>query len=197
MRPNLRVEVPSRKLTLREWGQLDEDMEGELVEGVLEEEEVASYIHETVVAWFLVALSLWAKRRGGKVYGSEAKLAVGPRQGRKPDVSVYAKGALPSGRDNVARVAPYIVIEVLTPTPRDERRDRVEKVRDYARSGARYYWLADPSFRTLEILERNRRGRYELVLSRSGGRGEGIPGCPGLKLDLDELWREVEEAERR
>src|SRR5579859_1358902 len=127
------------RLSLEEWARLDEDVEGELVDGLLEEEEVPTYVHETVVAWLMMVLGLWARRRGHKVYGSEAKLAVGPRRGRKPDVTVFAKGALPRGRESIARVAPLIVVEVITSTPRDARGDRVEKLRDYARCGALFY----------------------------------------------------------
>lgn len=38
-------------MTLQEWGELDEDVEGELVDGALEEEEMATVLHELVVRW--------------------------------------------------------------------------------------------------------------------------------------------------
>jgi hypothetical protein len=40
-----------KPMTVEEWGELDEDIEGELVDGVLEEEEVATFLHEIVVMW--------------------------------------------------------------------------------------------------------------------------------------------------
>jgi len=199
--PRMKAVVPQgpspRKLTLKQWGELDEDDEGELVDGVLEEEEVPTVIHEAVVIWLVVVLGLWIKPRGGQVLGSGAKLAIAARRGRRPDLSVFPRDALPPGQDTVIRVAPWIVIEVSSPRPRDERRDRIDKPADYARCGARYYWIVNPALRTLEIFELNRRGRYELVLSASGGSVARVPGCPGLRLKLDELWREVDESERR
>jgi hypothetical protein len=45
-----------RALTLAEWGALDEDEPGELVDGVLVEEEVPDYVHELVVAWLIGVL---------------------------------------------------------------------------------------------------------------------------------------------
>jgi Uma2 family endonuclease len=157
---------------------------------------VASILHEIVVAWFVAVLRLWARRRGGFALGSEAKIAVGPRRGRKPDVSVFV-GARPALGATLVRVAPHLVVEVVSERPRDARRDRVEKIHDYAAAGVKYYWIVDPQLRTLEILERGARGRFAHVLDVSAGRVDRVPGCEGLALDLDDLWREVDEAASR
>ena len=86
-------------MTLEEWAALDEDVEGELVDGMLEEEEMPTFLHELVVMWLAAALRSWARRRRGFVVGSKAKLAVGPRRGRKPDLSLFLPGALRHGLD--------------------------------------------------------------------------------------------------
>jgi Uma2 family endonuclease len=83
-----------------------------------------------------------------------------------------------------------IAVEVITPTPRDTRRDRIDKAHEYARFGVRWYWLVDPAMGTLEIFELGTRGRYELAAAASAGRVR-VPGCRGLVLDLDALWRKV------
>lgn len=189
--------IPKLKpLTLEEWAALDEDIEGELVDGALEEEEMATFLHEIVVMWLARTLGSWVRRRHGYIAGSEAKIAVGPRRGRKPDLSVYLRGKAPAPADTLVRIPPHIVVEVVSPRPRDARRDRVEKIRDYAGAGIDYYWILDPQLRTLEVLELEKRGQYRVALSCSSGRAR-IPGCPRLSLDLDDLWAEVEEAERQ
>lgn len=181
-------------LSLEAWADLDEDEQGELVDGRLVEEEMPSFLHEMVVSWLIVLLGTWARPRGGWVFGSEAKLGiVALQRGRKPDVTMFLPGSRPPRRSaSMTTVPPDVVIEVLSTRPRDRRRDRIEKVDDYATFGVRYYWLLDPHMRGLEIFELDPSDRrYKLVLAGAEGVYP-IPGCEGLKLDLDDLWAAVD-----
>ena len=182
-------------MSLDEWASLDEDVEGELVDGVLEEEEMPSILHEAIVVWLCGILGAWARRRRGFTTGSETKLAVGPRRGRKPDLSIFLPPNLPAATDTLVRVPAHVVIEIVSPRPRDTRRDRVEKFADYARAHVHYYWIVDPQIRSLEVYELGRDGRYAVALTATDERVR-IPGCPGLTLDLTALWNEVATVER-
>ncbi len=182
-------------MTLDEWATLDDDVEGELVDGHLEEEEMPTVLHELVVTWLATALRRWARRHRGFLLGSELKIAVGPRRGRKPDLSIFLPPALPAPSETLVRVAPHLAVEVTSPRPRDVRRDRVEKLADYARARVRYYCLVDPQLRSVEIYELGRDERYAVAVSTGAGRVR-VPGCPGLVLDVDALWAEVDAAER-
>jgi Uma2 family endonuclease len=177
------------ELSVELWAALDEDVEGELVDGHLEEEEVASWAHEIVVSWLIHTLRSWVVPRGGFVLGSETKLAISPNRGRKPDVLAYFGPRLGGG---AASLPPDIVVEVITATPRDQRRDRVEKKRDYADLGVGQYWLVDPDAHTLEVLVRHPDGRFLEVIAAAAGTHEA-PGCDGLRIDLDALWAEVDQ----
>jgi Uma2 family endonuclease len=190
------VEPPAApELSLDEWSALPEDEPGELVDGRLVEEEVADYLHELLVALLVRLLGNWILPQGGLVAGSEAKFAVGSGRGRKPDLTVYLPGSRRPPARGLIRVSPDVAIEIVSPTPRDGRRDRVEKLADYAAFGVAWYWLVDPQLRSLEVLELDAQGRYLHVLGASTGTLTKIPGCEGLTLDLDALWAAADELE--
>ena len=181
-------------MSIEEWAAMPEDEPGELVNGRLVEEEMADYEHETVVSFANAALRGWVVPRGGFVASSEAKFAVGREQGRKPDLSVYLPGGSIPTRHGPIRVPPDIVIEVISLTALDARRDRIEKVADYASFGVRWYWLIDPASRVLEIFELAKDRRYVRMLAAAEG-SIPIPGCVDLTLDLDALWAELDRLE--
>lgn len=78
----------------------------------------------------------------------------------------------------------------MSPTPRDERRDRIEKMDEYASFGVIWYWIVDPGLQSLEIFELTG-GRYARAARATEGRLDDVPGCPGLHLDLDEIWSKI------
>jgi Uma2 family endonuclease len=179
-----------RAMTVDEWLALAEDADGELVDGRLVEEEVPDAVHELTVSWFIGVLRTWLGQRGF-VFASELKTLTAPHTGRKPDVSVFLSGRPAPPRRGAIRDPADILVEVVSPSPRDERRDRVEKMAEYAVFGVRYYWLVDPALGTFEIFERNASGQYVKVVGATGGRVDPVPGCDGLTIDLDALWAEL------
>lgn len=179
------------RMSIEEWARMPEDDPGELVGGRLMEEEVADYAHDTIVSFVNALLRGWVVPRGGFIAGSEAKIAVGDDQGRKPDLSVYLPGGSVPPRHGPVRVPPDIVIEVVSSMPVDVRRDRIEKPRDYAAFGVRWYWIVDPALKTLEILELGSDRRYAYTVAATEGCIP-IPGCDELTINLDELWAELE-----
>jgi Uma2 family endonuclease len=125
------------------------------------------------------------------VAASDSRFGVSATRGRKPDVSVYFPGRRPPAIGLIT-MAPDIMIEVVSPRPRDARRDRIEKMAEYAGFGVPYYWILDPQARTLEIFELAGDGRYAQALGAADGVVGEVPGCDGLSLDLDGLWAETD-----
>lgn len=181
----------SRAMTLAQWGELGEDVPGELVNERLVEEEEVGYLHEVVVAWLIRTLGSWLAPRGGFVGASDARFAVSRTKGRKPDLSVYFPGRRPPAQGLVT-IPPDIMIEVVSPRPSDARRDRIDKPVEYAAFGVHFYWIVDPELRTIEIDELGEDGRYARALGASDGVIADVPGCAELTLDLDALWSEVD-----
>ncbi|WP_231864977.1 MULTISPECIES: Uma2 family endonuclease [Sorangium] len=181
-----------RRITFAEWTSLPEEEPGELVDGRLVEEEAPDAVHEVIVAWVIRVLGGWLIPQGGLVLGSEAKYAVSAVSGRKPDASAYMPQSRKPPRRGTIHAPPDIMVEVVSPTPRDARRDRVEKLHEYASFGVRWYWIIDPQERTIELLELGTDRRYVHARSAADGIVGNLPGVEGLSLELDALWSEVE-----
>jgi len=47
--------------------------------------------------------------------------------------------------------APDLIVEIISPGPDNERRDRIAKRQLYGRFGVREYWIVDPQQRTIEV----------------------------------------------
>ncbi|HVR30621.1 MAG TPA: Uma2 family endonuclease [Thermoanaerobaculia bacterium] len=182
--------APGEELDLEEWARLPEDGPGELVDGRLTEEEAPDPIHGLAVSWLIALFRTWLGGRGGFVFDSDVKFVVGPSRGRRPDVSVFFPERPAPPRRGAVREPPDVVVEVVSASPADERRDRVEKMDDYSAFGVAYYWLVDPALGSVEIFDLVE-GRFARALAATGGLLTQVPGCPGLELDLDALWREL------
>jgi Uma2 family endonuclease len=180
-------------LTLEGWSRLSGEHDGEFVDGRLVEEEMATIVHETIVSMLNALLRAWLGNGRGLVGGSNAKFQVSSQRGRKPDLYLYLPGSkLPRADAPLILTPPDLMVEVVSSARSDQRRDRIEKLSEYEHFGVRYYWLVDPDLRSVEVFELGADGRYVHALTAGEGRVESVPGCEGLVLDIDALWREVD-----
>jgi Uma2 family endonuclease len=83
------------------------------------------------------------------------------------------------------------VIEVVSASPSDERRDRVEKMAEYADFGISQYWLVDPALGSFEVFVLGDT-TYTRAVGVTTGVITGLPRCDGLSIDVDALWHELE-----
>lgn len=180
-------------IRVEQWAELPDDDDRELVDGRLAPQEMPSTVHDAVVTFVMQLLFHWAQANGARVFGSGLKFAMSPIKGRLPDLSVFLAGAPRPPRAGACRVPPSIAIEVVSPGAADERRDRIEKLADYAEFGVRWYWLVDPELRSFEVLELDEERRYRHMIAAGSGTVQSIPGCAGLVIDVDAVFRYVDE----
>jgi Uma2 family endonuclease len=83
--------------------------------------------------------------------------------------------------------APDLLVEVLSPST--ARLDRGDKLRLYAESNVREYWLVDPAGLTIEFLVQ-REGRWLVALPEDGVYAS--EAIEGLGLDLRDYWVAVD-----
>jgi Uma2 family endonuclease len=108
-----------------------------------------------------------------------------PLTARVPDLAVFDKGTIIRG-DGRIHSAPQLVVEVLSPS--NTRREREEKLADYASLGVPEAWIVSPEARTVEVLylEDGRLRRVQLL-------AEGIltpRHFPTVKVDIAAIWPE-------
>jgi len=92
--------------------------------------------------------------------------------------------ALAGGRFHAA---PEIVIEILSPCPANDRRDRHVKLRRYATRGVGEYWIVDPENHSVEVHRRDVAG--DPVFEQSLRRGDELTSgfLPGFAVRADTL----------
>ncbi|MDP9121169.1 MAG: Uma2 family endonuclease [Acidobacteriota bacterium] len=140
----------------------------------------------------VAALVLWrwlddlACSTGGLALAAPVDIVLTDHSVVQPDLIYLAAERRTLGVDHIEG-APDLLVEVLS--PRTVRRDRGEKLKLYAESGVREYWLVDPALRQIEFLL-NRGGRFEVVLTLDGFYRPEI--LPGAVLDLRKLWDDVD-----
>jgi Uma2 family endonuclease len=94
-------------------------------------------------------------------------------------------GALDESRH--FRVAPELVIEVLSPGKVDEERDRKAKLKLYSRRGVQEYWIVDWITQQVEIYRRVRR-RLHLVETLLPKDKITSPLLPGFACQVSALF---------
>lgn len=109
-----------------------------------------------------------------------------------PDLVWVSKARLAAilESDGHLHAAPELVVEVLSPGPANERRDRESKLNLYSRQGVREYWIADWP-RAEMYVYRHVGGALVLVATLVPGDRLESPLLPNLALDIGELFSDL------
>lgn len=129
------------------------DMHVELVKGVLIVKEPAGYRHGAVAARLAKVLMDYADAQDlGQVVAAETgfTLATDPDTVRAPDTAFIRRERLPDPLPvGFARLAPDLVVEVLSPN--DRPGEVLAKVADWLSAGTRLVWVVDPTRRCARV----------------------------------------------
>jgi Uma2 family endonuclease len=144
-------------------------------------------LHQIVVGLLYERLLRIARTSRGRAFVAPLDVHLASHSVVQPDVvyvSPSRKGILQSRIEG----APDLLIEVLSPGT--ARNDRGEKLRLYAESDVREYWIVDPMERQIEFL-RNDGGRFVVALSQGAEYRSAV--LPEIRLNLLDFWQEVAE----
>lgn len=143
--------------------------------------------HQMVTGLLYEVFLRIARKTRGRVYIAPVDVVLSDNSVVQPDVLYIT----PERRAIIGQHlegAPDLVVEVLSPGT--ARRDRSEKMRLYAETGVREYWVVDPVSEHIEFLI-NHDGRFTVALAENDRYAS--PGLPDIQIDLAAFWQEVAE----
>src|SRR5258708_27679146 len=105
-----------------------------------------------------------------------------------PDVVWISQQRFVEGLDQAGhlRVAPELVVEMLSPGAENERRDREAKLKLYSRRGVGEYWIADWRTRTVAVYRRTG-DQLNLVATLTDGDVLTSPKLPEFSATIAEF----------
>lgn len=160
----------------------------ELVDGVLVEKAMG-FIESTLACDLIFLLKSFLEAHDlGFLAGPDGAARLMPGLVRIPDISFVAWDQLPTRerpRDPIARLAPALAVEVLSPSNTEKEMER--KLKEYFLSGVRVVWLVDPETRTVRVYTAPDRG----VILAEGQTLDGGEVLPGLRLPVTKIFAEV------
>ena len=131
----------------------------------------------------------WSRRTGQGVTLIAPGLVFAQDQDVAPDLVWVSHARLAQARDQAGhlRLAPELVVEVLSPGSVNERRDRELKLRLYSRQGVQEYWILEYLVRRVRVYRRAE-AALQLVATLEDGDELTTPLLPGFRCAVAELW---------
>jgi Uma2 family endonuclease len=146
--------LPSSKtVTYEEWLRLPEvsDAIEEVVNGEIRIMPAPKWNHCSIVSKIYDQIRSQVNSREVQVIAAQFGLIIRrePLTSRVPDLAVFELSTIVE-RDRYVHSAPQLAVEVLAPA--NKRREREEKLGDYAALGVPEIWVVSPEARTVEVL---------------------------------------------
>jgi Uma2 family endonuclease len=162
----------------------------EIIDGELHVSRQPGLDHQLVCGNVYGALRYWSDRTGagytifapGVIFASDDNVA--------PDLVWISQARLAAALWPDRRhlhAAPDLIVEVLSPGPENEQRDREAKLKLYSRRGVHGYWIVDLLQRRVEV---HRREEAELRLAGTLHASDVLrsPLLPDFALPVSELF---------
>lgn len=134
----------------------DDGKRYELIEGELHVSKQPGWHHQYTCGRLFRFLDEWNERTGLGMVNAAPGVIFAEDDDVAPDVVWVSMGRLATalGDDDKLHAAPELVVEVLSPGQKNERRDRETKLKLYARRGVQEYWIVNWRQRVLEVYRR-------------------------------------------
>lgn len=161
----------------------------EIIDGELLVSRQPQLGHQHASGQIYAALLTWSEQTGAGLPFMTPGLVFSEDNDVIPDLVWVSMSRLAESRDEKGhlRLAPELVVEVLSPGRANEVRDRELKLNLYSRQGVREYWIVDWPARTVEVFQLTH-GQLEREATLSGSDILESPLLPGFSFPVSSLW---------
>lgn len=185
--------ISQKKASYHDLLEIPENMTGEIVNGVLIATPRPSRNHVHVASALGIKIAPFyqfgeAGGPGGWIIYDEPEIHFSPDNIIVPDLAGWKKQRLVTpAEEHRFFVCPDWVCEIHSPST--AQRDRIVKMRLFARYAVPYVWLIDPALKTLEVfrLESATWSRLDAFAGNEKVRAEPFQQ---IEIDLNVLWME-------
>lgn len=161
----------------------------EIIDGELYVTHAPSGHHQYASDEMSSALRVWSHQTGLGMSFSGSGLIFDRADDVVPDILWMGRERLRVAFDRAGHftVAPELIVEVLSPGRKNERRDRETKLALYSSKGVDEYWIVDVVRHEVLVFRRTDE-RLSLTLTLNGGDVLDSPQLPGFTLPISRLW---------
>lgn len=180
--------TPVAKLTYRDYRALPDDrIRYEILNGVLRMNPSPAPLHQRVSAKLQFLLTAHIERHKlGELFNAPIDVLLGKHDIVVPDLVFVSRARAAIIGDKYLKGPPDLLVEILSPS--STVRDRRVKRDVYARAGVPFYWIVNPTGRTVLELELSAE-QYEVAAEVSGNALWRPRLFPKLRMKLGMLWK--------
>jgi Uma2 family endonuclease len=161
----------------------------EIIDGELFVTRAPHWKHQNVSVKIGMALESWSVQSGLGEAAVNPGLVFSEIDSVIPDVVWASHERLDTMLDEAGHLiaAPELVVEILSPGEKNERRDKEAKLKIYSTYGVLEYWIADRKQRKLEVYRREA-GLLKLAVSLYAADDLTSPVLPGFRVAVSQLF---------
>ncbi len=167
----------------------DDGKRYEIIDGELYVSKQPHFYHQRTCTRISMKLQQWSEQSGdGEAVGAPGVIFADDDD-VAPDVIWVSLRRMSStlGQDGKFHAAPELIVEVLSPGPANEKRDRDAKLKLYSRRGVDEYWIVDWEHHSLDVFRR-KDARLVLISTLTESDTLTTPLLTGFSCPIAELF---------
>lgn len=167
----------------------DDGKRYEIIDGELLVTRAPHWRHQKLCVRIGARLDAWSQETGLGEAAVTPGIIFSEADNVIPDVVWISNERLASSLDESGHLtaAPELVVEVLSQTEKDKKRDRTLKLKLYSSQGIREYWIFDPERREVEVYCREN-ARLKLTATLFGNDTLTSQLLPGFSCCVERIF---------